>query len=116
MWGLLFSKLLGCGVDYIGGHDGKDELGQQHREEGVEGAEDGKDGGDFHKDDVAESQRDADGQMDADAATGLAAGDTDTDEGHDEYGEGGEQALIELDFGGNDGSGTAHLLAHYIFV
>ena len=49
--------------------------------------------------------------MDADAAAALAGGDGHTDEGHDNDGQGVDEALPELNLGGLDGAGTAHLLA-----
>ena len=88
----------GCSDD-IYGYDAEEELGQKDGEEGGEVAEDGVDGADFHEHDEAEGQRDAYGQVYAYAATAFAAGDAHADEGHDEDGQGVEEALVEFDFG-----------------
>ncbi len=110
------TKLFGCGANHDGGDDTEEGLRQEYGEEGVEGAEDSEDGGYFHEDDEGEGEGDADGEVNSDAAACFAAGDTEADEGHDNDGEGVEEALVEFNLGGGDGGGAAHLFVHDVAV
>ena len=108
--------LFRCTTDDIDGDDGKDDLWQQDGQEWRQVAVDGEDRADLHEDDEGEGEGDADGEVEADATAGLAARHPHSNKGHDDDGQRVENSLVELDFGGDNGTGAPHFLADNVAV